>query len=160
MKQRNKGPHPPLLTRPAVRTGPSLHELTEMARNHPSVAVSSLRRKQVICDQEKPGTCQVPQRWKGQEATMEGGPEKQIKGQLCPNGSGCHPNHQMPPHQTPRETEKGRMMLPLRSPRTHVQGMPQKDQQTPSVLKSADGNDPTNCYHIQCRGGDHPNRNR
>ncbi len=124
------------------------------------MAISGPRRKQVVCNQEKPGTHQVPQRWKRKETTMKGGFEEQIKGQLRPDGSRCCPNHQMPPHRAPGETKEGRMVLPLRGPRTHVQGMPQKDQQTPTLLESTGGNDPTNHHHVQCRSGDHPNQNR
>src|SRR6266436_600868 len=122
------------------------------------MASGSKGRKKAICDQKESGTCQIPKRWERKETTVEGSPKKQIKGQLRPHGSRRCPN-QTPPYRTPGETKKGRMMFPLRGPRTHVQGMPQKDQQTTPLHQSPNGGDPTDGHYIN-QGGHDPNRNR
>src|SRR6266403_382241 len=98
-----------------------------MARDHSPMAGGGTRRKQAIRDQKKPGARQIPKGRERKETTMEGGTEKQIEGQLCPHGSRCCTN-QMPPHRTSGKAEEGRTMFSLRSPRTHVQGMPKEAQ--------------------------------
>ncbi len=93
------------------------------------------------------------QQWK---AALKG---KQRDGQLCSYGGGRSPNPTTP-YQTSRETKEGRAMLPLRSTRPHVQGMPQKAPQTPSLHQSTDSHHPTDkCYH-HCRSDHLPNRDR
>src|SRR6266403_506469 len=37
--------------------------------------------------------------------------------------------------------------------------MPQEDQQTPPILKSTDGSNSTNSYHVNYGSSNHPNRN-
>src|SRR6266478_3657078 len=66
---------------------------------------------------------------------MEGRAERQTEGQLGPHGSRRSPNPTTP-HRTSGKTEEGRTVLPLRSARTYVQGMPQKAQQTPSQTET------------------------
>ncbi len=61
---------------------------------------------------------------------MEGGSEKQNKGQLRPHGSRHHPD-QMSPHRTPGKTKEGRTVLPLRGPRAYVEGLPKENQAPP-----------------------------
>src|SRR6266403_4247830 len=124
-----------------------------MAGNHPPVAGGGQRREQTICDQEEPGTGQIPKRRERQETTVEGRAKRQTKGQLGPYGSGRGPNPTTP-HRTSGKTEEGGTMLPLQSTRTHVQGMPQKAQQTSSLHQSAERYDPTSKNHCY-RGGNH-----
>src|SRR6266403_483632 len=88
---------------------------------------------------------------------MEGCPKRKAEGQLGPHGGRRGPNP-MTPHRTSRKAEKGGTMLPLQGPRPHVQGMPQKAQQTPSLHQSSGSHDPTNERHRH-HGGNHlPNR--
>src|SRR6266403_1073289 len=88
---------------------------------------------------------------------MEGCPKRKAEGQLGPHGGRRGPNP-MTPHRTPRKAEKGGTMLPLQGPGPHVQGMPQKAQQTPSLHQGPDSHYPTNKRHHH-RGSDHlPNR--
>src|SRR6266404_7216508 len=89
---------------------------------------------------------------------MEGRAEGKTKGQFGPNGSGRGPTPTTP-HRTSGETEEGGAMLPLRSPRTHVQGMPQEGQQTPPLHQSPSNRHSDNKHHH--RGGSYhlPNGN-
>src|SRR6266436_5610124 len=123
MQITNYRTYPPLLPRLALRVGTSLYEPVEVAGDHPPVGSSGQRRKQTIRDQEKSGTRQIPEGRKGQKTTMEGRVKRETKRQLGSHGGGRGPNSTTP-HRTSGKTEEGRTMLPLRSTRTHVQGMP------------------------------------
>src|SRR6266403_4017673 len=89
---------------------------------------------------------------------MEGHPKRKTKGQLGPHGSRRGPNLTTP-YRTPRETEKGRTMFPLRSPRPHVQRMPQENEQAPSLHQSPDSHHPTDKRYHYRRSNHLPNGN-
>src|SRR6266436_7445945 len=90
---------------------------------------------------------------------MEGRPKGKTEGQLGPYGSRRGPNSTAP-HRAPGKAEEGGTVLPLQSSRPHVQGVPQKNQQTPSLHQGPSSYHPTNWHH-RYRGSNHlPNGDR